>query len=244
MVSAHPQILVGEPVTRGYKEFDDHQLRILLVPMDGSGQAEEVFSRHPAQSAHSAFCPADGNLLYFDLDLPPHYWGGGDGKTPRVWLLDLCTGQARPLKEDWPSPFATHTVWLWDGSALAYHGSMPAGGIFIGIADTRGRTIWERVWKDVDFYGHLTADPKRPALVLDGDFSRHRLQWLHYADEPADASGDAPCRIEPICIHGTEWRSLPGQYSHPHPLTDPAGRWISFTKAAGGRSDVCVVDVS
>jgi len=236
--SAHPQMLARRPVTRGYKSWPDHSLRLVRVPLDGSGRIETLHERQPAQSAHCAFCPTDPNLLYFDLDLPPHYWGGGDGKTTRVWLLDLATREARPLKEHYPGPFQTHTAWLWDGSALAYHGSLPAGGVYIGITRTDGETLWERTFPDATFYGHLTPDAKRPALILDGDFSRDLLQWLCYDEETRDGRP----RLEPICRHDTEWRSLPGQYSHPHPLTDASGRWISFTAARGGRSDIFVVD--
>jgi hypothetical protein len=64
------------------------------------------------------------------------------------------------------------------------------------------------------------------------------LQWLYYDGDP-----DAPPRLEPICRHGTDWHALPGQYTHPHPLSDPTGRYISFNRAADGRSDVCVVEV-
>ena len=97
-----------------------------------------------------------------------------------------------------------------------------------------GETVWEHVFPDADFYGHLTPDAKRPALILDGDFSRDLLQWLYY--------DEATPRLEPICRHATDWRCIPGQYSHPHPLTDASGRWISFTSARNGRSDVYVVD--
>ena len=208
------------------------------MPLDGSGAAEPevLFERDRAQSAHCAWCPAGGDLLYFDLDLPPCYWGGGDGRTPRIWLLDAATGEARPLKESFPGPFQTHTAWLWDGSALAYHGSLPGGGVYVGVTAVDGETVWERLFPDAAFYGHLTPDAVRRALVLDGDFSEDRLQWLHY-------EGTDGFRLEPICLHSTEWRSLPGQYSHPHPITDPTGRWISFTSASGGRSDVNVVDI-
>ncbi|HUW56421.1 MAG TPA: oligogalacturonate lyase family protein [Planctomycetota bacterium] len=234
--SAHPQALAGEPITRNYKSYPDHRLRLIRIPMDGSGETEILYEHEPAQSAHCAFCPTDGNLLYFDLDLPPHYWGGGDGVTPRIWLLDLATREARPLKENYPGPFQTHTAWLWDGSALAYHGSLPRGGVYLGITRTDGETVWEREFPDATSYGHLTPDAKRSALILDGDFSTDLLQWLYY--------DEATPRLEPICRHATEWRSIPGQYSHPHPLTDASGRWVSFTAAHDGRSDVYVVDTS
>jgi hypothetical protein len=237
--SAHPQILAGEKATKRYGEFMDHRLRLLRVPLDGGPSEPEVLYRHsPAQSAHSAFRPTNGGPLYFDLDLPPGYWGGSDGKTPRIWLLDLASGEARPVKTGYPGAFQTHTAWLWDGSALCYHGGAREGGEYFGLVTPDGETLWERVFPEARAYGHNTPDAKRPALIIDGSFSTDRLQWLYYDD-----GGAGEARLEPICLHATEWKSLPGQYSHPHPLTDPGGRWVSFTRARGGRSDVCVVEV-
>jgi hypothetical protein len=234
--SAHPEILAGKKPQKRYAGFPDHKLRIIQVPLKIPGEMEILYEHEPAQSAHSAYCPTDDNLLYFDLDLPPRYWGGGDGKTPRIWILDILNGTVRPLKENYPGPFQTHQAWLWDGSGLAYHGSLPGGGVYIGIAKLNGETIWENTFPEARFYGHLTPDPKRPALILDGDFSKDKLQWLFYNEHKP--------RLEPICYHNTEWGSIPGQYSHPHPLVDASGRWISFTSAKKGRSDVYVVDTT
>ncbi|MBU4285403.1 MAG: oligogalacturonate lyase family protein, partial [Verrucomicrobia bacterium] len=181
----------------------------------------------------------DPNLLYFDLDLPPAYWNGSDGKTPRIWILDISSRNTRPLKKSFPGPFQTHTSWLWDGSALAYHGPLPGGGIYLGITTPDGQTRWEQSFPKARNYGHVAADPSRPALILDGDFSTDRLQWLYY-DKPNDGTP----RLEPICRHQTEWKSIPGQYSHPHPLADPTGHWIAFNAARRGRSDVFVVDIT
>lgn len=235
--SAHPDIRAGRAVSRPYGDFPDHRLRLIRVPLAG-GPPETLYEHAPAQSAHCAFCPTNGNLLYFDLDLPPRYWGGGDGRTPRIWLLDIVRRVARPIKESFPCPFQTHQAWLWDGSAIAYHGSLKGRGDYFGLIAPDGRTLWEPLYPEVTFYGHNTPDARRPALIIDGMFSRDLLQWLYY-----DGPQDGPPRLEPICVHGTEWGSLPGQYSHPHPLTDPHGQWISFTRAHGGRSDVCVVRV-
>jgi len=237
--SAHPELLAGKAITRGYRDFPDHALRLIRVGVDGAGRAETLYERRPAQSAHCAFCPTDGRRLYFDLDLPPGYWGGGDGKTPRIWLLDLSDGSARPIKARFPGPFQVHQTWLWDGSGIAYHGGLPGGGEYFGIVSIEGETVWERAYTQAGFYGHHTPDARRPALIIDGHFSGDLLQWLHYDDRP----GQPGPKLEPICVHGTEWGGLPGQYSHPHPLTDASGRWISFTAAKAGRSDVFVVEV-
>ena len=239
--SSHPEMRKGswsfDPRTSYLENL--HSLRIIRVPLSGS-EGPEVLYEHPgpAQSAHCAFCPANDNLLYFDLDLPPKYWCGSDGKTPRIWLLDIGTRRAWSLKNEYPGPFQTHQAWLWDGSGLCYHGPASSGGEYFGIAGANGDVRWEEVFPGAQAYGHNTPDARKKALIIDGMFSVDKLQWLYY-DE---CSRGVP-RLEPICLHRTEWGSLPGQYSHPHPLTDPGGRWISFTAARGGRSDIYVVDV-
>ena len=75
----------------------------------------------------------------------------------------------------------------------------------------------------------------RPAIILDGNLSSDLLLWLDY--------DQAQPRVEVIARHGSHWEGLPWQYSHPHPLSDPTGRWISFNAAERGRSDVFIVQV-
>jgi hypothetical protein len=216
-----------------------HKLRLIRVPLDGSGNIETMYEHPvPAQSAHCAYCPSDKNLLYFDLDLPPGYWGGSDRHTPRIWILDIDAGTISALKEEYPGSFQTHQAWLWDGSAICYHGGAKDGGEYFGIAKLGGEVVWEQVFPDATAYGHNTPDAGRPALIIDGMFSLDGLQWLYW-----EGSTRTSPKLEPICLHNTEWGSIPGQYSHPHPLTDSSGRWISFTSAQGGRSDVFVVSV-
>lgn len=240
--SSHPEMRGGRLLLAPEKPYlaYSHELRVIRVPLDGTGGVDVLYGHpDPAQSAHCAYCPADQNLLYFDLDLPPRYWTGSDGSTPRIWLLDVGTGEAKPLKKDYPGSFQTHQAWLWDGSAMCYHGPAREGGEFFGIATPTGEVLWERVFGEAKAYGHITPDARRAALIMDGTFSRDKLQWLAW-----DSLDSARPELEPICLHATEWGSLPGQYSHPHPLTDRSGRWISFTSARAGRSDVFVVDVS
>ena len=238
--TSHPEMRRGNwtlAPEKGYRDYQ-HRLRLVGVPLAGSGEVEIIYEHPvPAQSAHCAYCPADGNLLYFDLDLPPAYWCGGDGETPRIWLLDIPSGSVRPLRQTFPGPFQTHQAWLWDGSAICYHGRATGGGEFFGVAAPNGDLLWEQVFPQATAYGHNTPDARRKALIIDGMFSEDKLQWLYWGE-----ASPTP-RLEPICLHATDWGSLPGQYSHPHPLTDGSGRWISFTSARHGRSDIYVVAV-
>ena len=112
-------------------------------------------------------------------------------------------------------------------------------GMFRRVADwvatPEGETLREFVMPKATHYGHLTADPQRPAWILDGNLFPDLLTWTYYDAETP--------RIEVIARHDTEWRTMPWQFTHPHPLADPTGRWISFNAARGGRSDVFVVRV-
>ena len=239
--SSHPEMRRGKWSLKPEKKYIEypHQLKLLQIPLTVPGPLEMIYQHpSPAQSAHCAYCPADPNILYFDLDLPPHYWEGSDGKTPRIWLLNIKEKNIRPLLESYPGAFQIHQAWLWDGSGMIYHGHASAGGEYFGVAGLDGRKIYERVFPKAAFYGHNSPDPRAPAMIIDGFFSNDLLQWLYYDDN----QNEEP-KLEPICRHGTEWESIPGQYSHPHPLASPDGRWISYTTAYDGRTDVQVVEI-
>lgn len=238
--SAHPQIVRGEIVDRDYISYPDHRMRLVVVPLAG-GAARTIYERQPCQCSHSSYNPVHQSLIYFDVNVPPLYWNGNDGgKTPRLWLVDERDAKARPFRGSFAGVFVTHAAWTWDGEAIAYHGFLGPGGfgsgIFIGLARRDGTVIRDYVFPDTHGYGHLNPDPRRQALILDGDVLDGVLSWLYYdAEQP---------RVEVICRHDTAWESLPGQYSHPHPQSDPTGRWISFNAARNGRSDVYVVEVA
>ena len=67
-------------------------------------------------------------------------------------------------------------------------------------------------------------------IMLDGNVTTDKLVWLYYDQEEP--------RLETIATHGTEWGSVPAQYSHPHPQADPTGKWIVYNVAQGGRTDL------
>ena len=104
------------------------------------------------------------------------------------------------------------------------------------MIDRFGQTVREYGFHQAEHYGHVSAAAGRPAIILDGNLSSDLLLWLYYDKEQP--------RVEVIARHGTQWGSLPGQYPHPHPLSDPTGRWISFNAAHRGRSDIFIVSVN
>jgi len=215
------------------------ETRFIQVPLAG-GDVTELYCEEGIRCAHCEHCPTDPDLLLIDRDLPPMYWCGGDhSHSPRSHVLRLTTGELTPLVPTAEAKFQIHAVWSWDGRYVLYHG--PAVLVegpcpwYIGAVAADGRVHREWTFDEGRHYGHVASAPDRPAIILDGNVTSDRLTWLYY-------DGDAP-RLECICRHGTEWDSLPGQLSHPHPSTDREGRWIAFNVARDRRTDVWVVAV-
>ncbi|MCF7853758.1 MAG: hypothetical protein K9N51_03090 [Candidatus Pacebacteria bacterium] len=234
LIPAHPELKKGLPATHNYIPLfatsGGMRTRYLRIPLPG-GTPQDVFVDDGRGSAHCPHCPTDGNLLLIDRDLPPKFWGGGDnGKTNRCWILNLKTQVLTPIVPRNAQRFQVHACWTFDGLHVFYHGWRAEGGWYVGVADRQGRIVHEYDFPEAVGYGHVAADPKRQAIILDGNVTKDMLMWLYWdAEEP---------RLEPICRHGTEWDSLWHGLHDPHPAADPNGRWIAFNAAHDGRSDV------
>ena len=237
VMSAHPEIKQGERPTKGYIEHFSTigpKMRLLQVPLAG-GSVKTIYAEDGIGCAHCPHNPADPDLILVDRDFPPRLWGGSDGKTNRIWTLRLSTGKLTELPPLDAARFQVHCAWTWDGSGVLYHGLSADQGYFIGVNSPDGENIREYLFRDAHAYGHVSAMAGRPAIILDGNLSSDLLLWVYYDKEMP--------RVEVIAKHGTNWGALPWQYPHPHPLSDPTGRWISFNAAQRGRSDVFIVDV-
>ena len=238
VVPEHPQVAKGELVTRQYYDcFPDKsnmQMRLLQVPLLG-GDVETIYQEDGCRTAHCPHSPTNSDLLLFDRDFPPRFWGGSDGVTNRAWILDIPSGKLTEVPSRDDSMFQVHSVWTFDGEHILYHGRSAQGGKYIGVCDRNGNLVHEYGFHDKDYYGHVSAMVDRPAILLDGDVSSDKLVLLYYDNEQP--------RLEVVAEHHTHWGSIIGQATHPHPLCDPTGKWISFTSAQRGRSDVFVVRI-
>lgn len=234
----HPEVAAGRRVSRSYFEHyasgAGMQLRLVQVPLAG-GAAFDVYREAGCRSFHSPHSPVDPDWVLLDRDFPPRYWGGSDGRTTRIWALQLSTGALTELRSQDPNTFQVHAVWTFDGEQVLYHGSSASGGYFIGVCDRHGQTVREWDFSGAQHYGHVAAMAGRPAIILDGNVSSHLLTWLYY--------DQAQPRLEVIAAHNTEWGTILGQAPHPHPLCSPDGRWISFNTARRGRTEVVLVRV-
>ncbi len=237
-MSAHPEVQAGKPHPKPYMDYfadgSEMRMRIIEVPLTG-GEVKTVYAGDGFSSAHSPHCPTDADLVLVDRDFPPRYWGGSDGKTNRIWILRLSNGELTELPPQDDARFQVHSAWTWDGEAVVYHGRSAVSGHYVGVVDKQGNTVREFAFRDAPYYGHVSAMVGRPAIILDGNITNDMLLWVYYDKEQP--------RIEVIARHNTDWGALPGQYSHPHPHSDPTGTWISFNAAHRGRSDVFVVKV-
>jgi hypothetical protein len=237
VMSAHPELKAGQIPTQSYIphfSVKGPEVHILQVPLAG-GAVSEAYAEHGVGCAHCPHNPLDGSLVLLDRDFPPRLWAGSDGVTNRIWTLNLNTHQLTELPNQDTLKFQVHSVWTWDGEAVAYHGKSGLGGHYIGVVSKNGETVREYKFTRAEHYGHISAMAQRPAVILDGNLTPDMLLMLYYDRETP--------RIEMIARHGTLWGGLPWQYSHPHPQSDPTGRYISFNAVQGGRSDVFVVTV-
>ncbi len=234
----HPEVAAGQRVTKHYYEHfasgAGMALHLLQVPLLG-GAVEVVYQEAGCRSFHSPHSPVDSDLVLLDRDFPPHYWSGRGDTITRIWKLRLSTGELTELasQNDWN--FQTHCVWTFDGEQVLYHGRSASGGWYIGVCDQAGQNMREWDFADAPHYGHVAAMAGRPAVILDGNLSDNLLTWLYYDHEQP--------RVEVIAAHNTEWGTVLGQAPHPHPLSSPDGRWISFNTAQRGRTEVVVVRV-
>ena len=238
LMPAHPEIKAGKTPTKNYRDcFADGGMRVryLEIPLDGD-ETKIAFEDDGMGCAHCPHCPTDDDLVLIDRDRPPKFWCGGDnGASTRCWTLRLSTGELTELRPRNQQRFQTHAAWTWDGESVVYHGGMAGDGWYIGGIHKSGEGLKEFEFPEATNYGHVSAAPDRPAIILDGNLSQDELKWLYY-------DGDTP-RLETIARHGTEWRTIPGQYSDPHPQTDRGGRWIAYNVAKAKRTDIHVVEI-
>ncbi|HYF51656.1 MAG TPA: hypothetical protein VEJ63_19735 [Planctomycetota bacterium] len=239
LVPAHPELLAGKRVTRNYMDaFAPGEFihRLVEAPLKG-GPSRVVYEVRDTHCAHCPHCPIDPDLLLVDRDMAPKFWGGSDGgKTNRIWTLKLSTKQLTELLPLEKSKFQMHAGWTFDGQGIFYHGPRKEGGYYIGVTRPTSEVIREYSLPAAHHYGHVSAMAGRPAIILDGNVTPDTLFWLYYdAEQP---------RLEMIARHNTNWNGMPWQYSHPHPQSDPTGKWISFNSCIErGRADAFVVAV-
>jgi hypothetical protein len=238
IVPVHPKLISGERITNVGRGYMDGPIfsRLVQVPLAG-GEVETIYEEEGIFCAHCPHCPTDPDLIMIDRTRP----SATAHEASRVWTLRPSSGELTELRPRDEYPRQTHAAWTWDGEAVVYHGRSGKGGWYIGIIDRGGEVIQEYNFMDAEYYGHVTAMAGRPAIIVDGNVTNNMLLWLYYEKESP--------RFEVIGRHDTDWQSMPYQYPHPHPLSDPTGRWMSFNAARRdkwverSRSDVYILSL-
>jgi hypothetical protein len=235
---SHPDIAAGRPPAKDYmKCFAEGGMRTRLmeVPLMG-GNPRIAHEEEGPGCAHCPHNPEDGDLVLIDRDLAPRFWAGSDNaKTTRCWIVRLSNHELTELRPMNERRFQVHAAWSWNGQHVIYHGPSVSGGYYMGAIGTDGEIMREWDFTKAASYGHVSAASDRLAIILDGNLTVDLLLWLYYDSKSP--------RVEIIARHGTDWRGCPGQLPHPHPQSDPTGRWISFNACHDSRTDVFAVAI-
>jgi hypothetical protein len=204
-----------------------------------SGAVETIFEEPVFGSHHVQPCPSNPDIWLIDRDAPPNFWAGGDGEMTRAWLLNSKTKELVELDPVDPNGFQIHTNWNYRGDRVYYHGRSRQGdgkGHYVGVADMTGKIVWEQRYP-LFYYGHMSTHTTKEAVITDGLLTPDLVTAIHYEDR--DATG-LP-RVEALARHATVWGAAHGQFPHPHCHMSPDGRWLSYNRAEGWRSDVYVI---
>ncbi len=114
----------------GYVGFAEYSAarphcRIFAIDVDGGG-AREVY-QEKFWLGHINTSPALPNVLTFCHEGP---WEHID---QRMWVLDLATGDARPLRPQAPGEALGHEYWFAEGRRVGYHGRRADGTHVFGL---------------------------------------------------------------------------------------------------------------
>lgn len=211
-----------------------------------TGKVKEFF-RDSSRSNHTVACPSNPDLLLIDRDLPPKYGhGGDDGKTSRVWLLNISTQKLTEIRPQNSHRFQIHSNWSFDGKHVYYHGVshdnpfpevMKAKPHFIGVADLSGKIVWEKVFPNFT-YGHISSHSAKNAIITDGLIFRNMITEILW--EETDLQNFPVINI--LGAHNSGPHTL-GQYAHPHCIMSPDSRYLSYNRGYTNRSDVFILNV-
>lgn len=220
--------------------------QIFIKPVNA--EPEVLFAEQGMKAGHIMYNPVDHDLIMFCRDKGPSPNHRVDEHS-RAWIYKISEGALTEVKTIEKQNFQTHNAWTWDGKGIVYHGiindvgwknNTTEGGWYIGLAGLDGHPIREYSFKDAKYYGHVSAMKGKNAAIIDGNILDGLLMWVYFDQEVP--------KLEIIAQHGTDFTTMTGQYSHPHAICDPTGRWIVYNSAPriifyGPRSDIYSVEV-
>jgi hypothetical protein len=211
-----------------------------------TGKSSEIF-RDKSRNNHTIVCPTDPDLLLIDRDLPPKFnHGGDDGRTTRVWLLNIKTKELTEIRPLNPNRFQIHSNWSPDGNYVYYHGTskhhdFPEGfrgkPHYIGVANRSGKVIWEHIFPNFS-YGHISSHTTKNTIITDGLFFSNMITEIMW--ERLNSQGIPEIHI--LGAHNSGSHTF-GQHAHPHCIMSPNGRYLSYNNGTQVRSDVYILRI-
>jgi hypothetical protein len=213
-----------------------------------SGKVEELNYNPTASSGHIQPNPVDPDLWLIELDQPPMFsWCGDFGKTSRAWTFNVRTSAWMELRPRNENRFHMHTNWSPDGRYVYYHArdrqtgypiGYEGGGHYIGACDTQGSVVWERVFPHF-YYGHVSSHSRKNAILIDSLITPDLIVQVNFEQAPS------PDSVPPLEILGRHSSQVlyGKQHTHPHMSMSPDGRWLSFNRFDGVRSDVYLLEM-
>ncbi|HUS47178.1 MAG TPA: oligogalacturonate lyase family protein [Phycisphaerae bacterium] len=216
-------------VGHGYVGFAEYSAarplcQIVAVPVDG-GEPRLVYEEKFWLN-HVNTSPALPEVLTFCHEGP---W---EKIEQRMWLLNIATGQAEPLRPQVPGETIGHEYWFADGQRVGYHGSK--GGVH-----RFGHIRWDNTdCREYDFpYGSTHFHSLDETLIV-GDGSRdspHLLLW-----RLRNGRYEGPRRL---LTHRGSWH-VQLLHVHPRMFAGADGRArITFTADPQGYGNVYIADV-
>ncbi|KPK79214.1 MAG: hypothetical protein AMJ81_13595 [Phycisphaerae bacterium SM23_33] len=188
----------------GYIGFAEYsaarpRCRIAAIPVDG-GEARVVYEEK-FWLGHINTSLALPEVLTFCHEGP---W---EKIEQRMWMLNISTGKAEPLRKQAPGETIGHEYWFADGQRVGYHGTRPARG------KDRRRQVGPR---GVHIFGNIRWDNTGRQEF---DFP-HGSTHFHSMDEQLIV-GDGS-REQPFLLL---WRLKDGKYEGPRRLLTHRGSW-------------------
>lgn len=229
------------------EKYGQRHYQIISTEPDGT-QPRILLAEEGTSANHVMFNPLDSNLLLYCRDTGPSPAQKADDYS-RTWIYRISDNTRINVKTKATQNFQTHAAWTWDGKGIVYHGMLSNSqwkynlneqGWYIGLAGLDGNPIREYAFPDGPYYGHVSSMFGKNAAIIDGNILDGLLMWIYFDEETP--------KIEIIAKHDTDFTTMPCQYSHPHSICDPTGRWIVYNSAPrkiffGPRSDIYAVEV-